>query len=237
MKIEPKQLETLLEIQELILSNKKLELQANHVKEALLTDELREQMLAISSELNSKRTTHEELERDLRRLSDEQALISKREEQDRARLKTTAVPRDAIALQHELETLAKRAASLGEQISGLKAEIANSSQEQHALQTKRDALEEASNLERERAKLELAELKNEHMLNREKIAQLKATVADELLDYFNKRTERGLAIGRLRSSSCGACNMNLNAAAMTALSNIPSDQLSSCPECQAILIR
>ena len=237
MKIQKQQLESLLEVQELILSNKKLELVANQVKDSLLDDDLRGQMLAISSDLNAKRTAHEELERDLRRLTEEQQLISKREEQDRARLKTTAVARDAMGLQHQLETLAKRAASLSEQAQGLRDEIARSSSEQSELQTQRDELDEASSAERNRAKAELAELKNEHLLNREKIAGIKARIEEQLLSYFERRAERGLAIGRLRSNACGACNMNLNAAAMATLNNIPGDELSTCPECQAILIR
>ena len=237
MKIQKQQLESLLEVQELILSNKKLELVANQVKDSLVDDDLRGQMLAISSELNAKRTAHEELERDLRRLTEEQQLISKREEQDRARLKTTAVARDAIGLQHELETLAKRAASLSEQAQGLRDEIARSSSEQSELQTQRDDLDEASSAERDRAKAELADLKNEHLLNREKIAGIKARIEEELLSYFERRAERGLAIGKLRSNACGACNMNLNAAAMATLNHIPGDELSTCPECQAILIR
>ena len=237
MKIQKQQLESLLEVQELILSNKKLEVVANQVKDSLLDDDLRGQMLAISSDLNAKRTAHEELERDLRRLTEEQQLISKREEQDRARLKTTAVARDAMGLQHELETLAKRAASLSEQAQGLRDEIARSSSEQSELQTQRDELDEASSAERDRAKAELAELKNEHLLNREKIAGIKARIEEQLLSYFERRAERGLAIGRLRSNACGACNMNLNAAAMATLNNIPGDELSTCPECQAILIR
>jgi predicted nucleic acid-binding Zn-ribbon protein len=237
VKIQKQQLESLLEVQELILSNKKLELVANQVKDSLLDDDLRGQMLAISSDLNAKRTPHDELERDLRRLTEEQQLISKREEQDRARLKTTAVARDAMGLQHELETLAKRAASLSEQAQGLRDEIARSSSEQSELQTQRDELDEASSAERDRAKAELAELKNEHLLNREKIAGIKARIEEQLLSYFERRAERGLAIGRLRSNACGACNMNLNAAAMATLNNIPGDELSTCPECQAILIR
>lgn len=237
VKIQIQQLDKLLEVQELILANRKLELSANQVKDSLLDDDLRGQMLSLSSALNAKRTSHEELERDLRRLTDEQQLIAKREEQDRARLQTTAVARDALGLQHELETLAKRAASLAEQAQGLRDEISKSSEEQLALQMERDDLEEASNSERDRAKIELADLKNEHLLNREKIASLKVAIEESLLSYFEKRAERGLAIGRLRSTSCGACNMNLNAAAMTNLHNIPNDELSTCPECQAILIR
>jgi len=237
VKIQKQQLDSLLEIQELMLSNKKLELLANQVRDSLQEDDLRGQMLAISSELNAKRTAHEELQRDLRRLEEEQQLISKREDQDNARLKTTAVARDALALQHELETLAKRAESLSEQAQGLREALELSSSEQSELQTQRDELEEASSAERERAKAELAELKNEHLLNREEIASIKIAIEESLLAYFEKRAERGLAIGRLRSNACGACNMNLNAAAMANLSHIPGDELSTCPECQAILIR
>jgi predicted nucleic acid-binding Zn-ribbon protein len=237
VKIQTKQLESLLEVQELILSNKKLELLANQVKDSLLDDDLRGHMLAISSELNSKRTAHEELERDLRRLTDEQQLIAKREEQDQARLKTTAVARDALGLQHELETLSKRATSLAEQAQGLRDELNRSSKEQAELQSQRDELEEASEAERGRAKAELSELKNEHLHNRERIATIKLAIQEDLLSYFEKRAERGLAIGRLRSNACSACNMNLNAAAMATLHHIPGDELSTCPECQAILIR
>lgn len=237
VKIQQQQLDQLLELQELLLSNRKLELRAQQVKESLLTDQLREQMLSISSELNSKRTAHEELERDLRRLGDEVQLVTKRIDQDRSRLQTTAVSRDAIGLQHELDTLAKRQASLNEQIDGLRRELSESDQEQHRLQAERDRLEEAASLERERAKLELNDLKTEFQANRSTAEGIRAHIAPDLLEHFDKRFSRGLAIGRLRVNSCGACNMNLNAAALAAIHNVAADELASCPECQAILIR
>lgn len=237
VKIEKKQLERLLEVQELLLANKKLEIRAAGVKEALLHDDLREQMLAVSSELSSKLSRHEEIARDLGRLKDEVLLVQKRIDQDNARLKTTAVARDAIGLQSELETLNKRLSSLNEQIELVELESEASQEEQAALQVQRDELEEASQIERERAKQELEGLKVEHRANASAALEIQAQVDAELLAVFQARAARGLAVGRLRSNSCGACNMSLNAAAMANISAMPADELVSCPECQAILIR
>ena len=237
MKIQQEQLDSLLELQELLLENGKLELDAVRIKDALLNDSIRSQMLLISQQLNERRTAHEELERDLRRLSDELALIMKRVELDQGRLRSTAVPREAIALQHELDTLEKRKSSLQEQISGLKSELVDSSTSQHAMQVERDQLEVAADQERERAKLELTDLKQTHQANRARIGLIEQSVESDLLDYFKRRFARGVAIGRLRVSACGACNMNLNAAAMAVIHAVAKDELASCPECQAILIR
>lgn len=237
MKIQQAQLDQLLELQELLLENSKLELDAARIKDELLNDAIRTQMLHISEQLNEKRTVHEELERDLRRLNDELVLINKRIELDQGRLRSTAVSREAIALQHELDTLDKRKASLQEQISGLSSDIAESSKVQHSLQAERDQLEAAADLERERAKLELSELKQTHQANRTRIGFIEQGIEPELLDYFRKRFARGVAIGRLKLNACGACNMNLNAGAMTLIHNVAQDELASCPECQAILIR
>lgn len=237
MKIQKQQLDQLLQLQELNLANRKLELRANQIKEALLNDSLRDQMLAISSDLNARRTAHEELQRDLRRLTDELQLVTKRIDQDQARLRTTAVSRDAVGLQHELDTLNKRSTSLREQMFGLEVDLEASNQQQHQLQTERDQMEQAANTERERAKLELSELKAEHQANRQSGEEIRSGIAQDLLELFDRRFSRGLAIGRLRSNACGACNMNLNAAAMASIQHVPADELASCPECQAILIR
>jgi len=237
VKIKKEQLEQLLEIQELLLANKKLEIRAAGIKDALLHDELREQMLQVSSELSSKLSNYEEIARDLRRFTDEVVLVQKRIDQDNARLKTTAVARDALGLQSELETLGKRLASLNEQVELVELQLEASKEEQSALQLKRDELEEASQIERERAKQELEVLKLEHRANAGAASELQSKVDSDLLGLFQARASRGLAVGRLRSNSCGACNMNLNAAAMASISALAADELVSCPECQAILIR
>ncbi|NCV37624.1 MAG: hypothetical protein EBW70_06385, partial [Actinobacteria bacterium] len=54
---------------------------------------------------------------------------------------------------------------------------------------------------------------------------------------FDKKIQRGAAVGRLTGSSCSACNMNLNSTAMAEISRVPADELATCSECSAILVR
>jgi uncharacterized protein len=237
VKIETKQLQTLLEYQQLLMDNAKLEREAKAIKTALQQDQLHEQMLQISQQLNQTRAAHEDLERDLRRLNDEQSLVTKRLAQDSDRLQKTAVARDAMGLQHEIETLNQRALALEEQAEGVRQEIERSSRTAHELQTQRDQLEQASLEHKEMARLELEALKQKHASNIAQAQELRTTVAQDLLSLFDTKAARGVAIGRLISNSCGACNMSMTAAALSQLAVSAKDDLVVCPQCQAILVR
>ncbi len=69
------------------------------------------------------------------------------------------------------------------------------------------------------------------------IEDLKSKLAPELIELFDKKIQRGAAVGRLTGSSCSACNMNLNSTAMAEISRVPLDELASCSECSAMLVR
>ena len=237
MKIQKNELEALLELQGLIVHNRKLEAEAKSITAGGALELLRDQMLQLSSVLNQKRSEHEELMRDHQRSETELDLVDKRTKLDRDRLSKTAVPRDAISIQHELETLSIRRSTLEEVALGVMERIEDSNREQHDLNRERDRLEEDLDEAKEIAKIELASLKKVHQQNLEKITQLRAEVHADALSVFEKKFERGTAIGKLTKNNCGACNMNLNATTMAQLSHVPADELASCPECQAILIR
>ena len=237
MNVTKAQLDALLECQSKMLENLKLEKRAAEIKDSLQADAVREEMLRVSAQLNQLRGAHEDLERDRRKQLDELDLVKKRLQQDQDRLTRTAVAKDAMGLQHEIETLNKRHALLQEQLEAVDGLIEQSFSEQQELQNTRDQLEESAEETREQAKAELESLKKEHLGNRESIASLRASVSTELLELFDRRSARGVAIGRLRNGSCGACNMNLTGTAIAALSAISQSELASCPDCQAILVR
>ena len=237
MKVLKNELEALLELQGLIVHNRKLELEAKTITSGGAIDELRDQMLALSGALNQKRTGHEELMREQKRSETELEMVAKRTKLDQERLSKTAVPRDAISIQHELETLANRRSTLEEVALGVMERIEASNREQHELNLQRDKLEQELEEAKEIAKVELASLKKVHSANAERISTLKAVVSQELLAIFEKKFARGTAIGKLTKNNCGACNMNLNATTMAQISHISLDELAACPECQAILIR
>jgi predicted nucleic acid-binding Zn-ribbon protein len=231
------QLSKLLEYQGLVLEIRKLEQKAQQLKIQAENDVLREQLLQKSTELSANLAASEALAREKRRIHEEQQLVAKRLEQDQSRLKTTAVPRDAISLQHEIETLEKRSRVLSEELSGVELEIASQNETHHQIERERESLERDLELQRESLKLELEELRNQHASNKQQAASLRTELDEALLSEFDKKSERGVAIGLLLRNTCGACNMSLTSTAINALLATPKDQILHCPECSAILVR
>lgn len=232
-----KQLESLLQYQAVLLEIRKLEQQALVLKANAANEKLREMLLEKSTELSSNLSKSEGLIRDRKRIIEEQGLVSKRLEQDASRLKTTAVPRDAISLQHEIDTLNKRAAILGEELAGLDAEIAAQNEIHHRIEKEREDLERELELGRESVKLELDELRAKHAADKKLAEELRAAIDETLLVEFDRLFSRGVAIGGLRKSMCGACNMTLTSTALNNLLATPKDSLLHCPECGAMLVR
>jgi predicted nucleic acid-binding Zn-ribbon protein len=231
------QLKKLLDYQGLILDLKKLEQQAQQLKQDAENDLLREQLLQKSTELSSNLATSEALARESKRIQEEQQLVAKRLEQDLSRLKTTAVPRDAISLQHEIETLQKRANVLAEELAGVQLEISQHNEVHHRIERERETLEREIEIQRASIKLQLDELRKKHSEDKVLAEQLKAELDGELLAEFDRRSARGVAVGLLHKSTCGACNMTLTSTALNALLSVPKDQLMHCPECSAILVK
>jgi uncharacterized protein len=234
---DKKSLQTLLEIQELAIQNRKLEQEAKAISGGEEIESLRDAMLALSQQLNQKRSEHEDLLRELKRSEGELELVAKRTALDNQRLNQTAVSRDVAGIQHELETLRNRRMALEEVELELLERVEASNREQHELNLEKDSKEAELEAAKEIAKIRLADLKAIHLKNSQEITSKREDVAVDLIELFDKKFARGLAIGKLTKSTCGACNMNLNATSMSALANLSPDEVASCPECQAILIR
>lgn len=231
------QLESLLKYQGVLLDIKKLEQQAQVLKANSANEALRERLLEKSTELSSFLSKWEALTRDRKRILEEQGLVSKRLDQDTSRLKTTAVPRDAISLQHEIDTLNRRAGILTEELAGIDAEIASQNEMHHRVEKEREDLERELELGRESVKLELEELRTKHAADRKLAEELRALLDESLLVEFDRLFSRGVAVGVLRKSMCGACNMTLTSTALNNLLATPKDSLLHCPECGAMLVR
>ena len=197
----------------------------------------RSEILRTSQETTLQRGKCEELEREIARISTDLKLVDDRIAKDNGRLKTSTNPKDISGIQHELETLAKRKDELETAELELMEQLDVENQALAQLVEHRRRLEElfetdkSFNVERQKlVQAEILELQNQ-------IAKLRATISADLLAVFDQKSQRGVPIGALRGSSCGACNMSLNSQDVAALSRIPLDELARCPECSAILVR
>jgi predicted nucleic acid-binding Zn-ribbon protein len=68
-------------------------------------------------------------------------------------------------------------------------------------------------------------------------SQQEARLPAELSELYEKKAARGVAVARLIGRECGACRISLGATAFNELESLARDELATCPECQAILVR
>ena len=237
MKIETSQLPTLLTLQTQLVSLQKLESQARELMAGAKAEAIREQLLDLSAKASQMLTDHEELQRDLKRAENDLDLVVKRIEQDQQRLTQATDVKVITGIQHELETLGKRRSELEDAQLELMERVELSTDSQQQIQAQKQQLQSDLETELEIAKQDLAVVKQEHSSITAEVNAAKAQIADDLLELFERLATRATAVGVLRGSTCGACNMNLTSTALGQIRAVAEDELARCPECSAILVR
>jgi predicted nucleic acid-binding Zn-ribbon protein len=237
MRVEIADLTRLVDLQELEIATEKLKIQMTDLASGKSLEDLRDQILALTAQMAAARSKVEELERDQRRALEDLRLVEERIKRDREKLSKTAVSRDALGIQHELETLSKRKSELEDAEIFILEQLEVSGQELTELQNSKVSLEQKFQTQKSQMQSDLEQMKSRLRSDLENAAALRSELPVELLAVFDKRRARGIAVGRLIRNTCGACNMGLTAAAAHEILAQPSDELVSCPECSAILVR
>jgi predicted nucleic acid-binding Zn-ribbon protein len=208
---------------------------------ALTTGELfnqqRQNQRDAAAKLIEARNALDSVELEFKRADADLVLVEQRIEKDIQKLNQTSSPKDAQGIQSELESLAKRKSELEdfelsvmekkEQCELALAEIAH---EKNSIDQELSALESSNEQEvlKLRSGLELASSKR---------IQLTSKIEQELLELYESKSKRGIAAARLLNRECGACRMTIGATALAEIAALPADEIATCPDCQAILIR
>ncbi len=237
MKIDSNQLTELLRLQQMLIEAAKLEAKIRQVESGEAAEAIRVALLEQSAKASQMLSAHEEVMRDVRRAEADLELVEKRIAQDKERLTGSSDSKVITGIQHELETLAKRQGELEEAQLILMEAADQSNVEQEAIQLERKRLQNEMESATESAKSELATLDAEIIRVRAEMSDLRSALDSELLELFDKIQVRGTAVGRLKDSACGACNMTLTSTSVGQLSAVAADELARCPECSAILVR
>lgn len=201
------------------------------------TEALRERQRALAAEFIDSRNELESIELELSRAETDLNLVESRIARDTERLAASTSGRDAQGLQAELESLAARKSDLEdfelsilERKETAKAKFDEVAQAKAAIDTElanaEDGVEQA--IIKLRSGLEIQG--NDH-------ARLLARLPAELASAYEKKAARGVAAGRLIGRQCGACQITITATDFDAISSQSADELPTCPECQAFLVR
>ena len=181
----------------------------------------------------------DDLDRDIERLERDVEQVRARSDRDKARLDAGTGPAKQLeALQHEVETLAKRQRDLED------AELELMEQREQAEAVLTDvsarldtARAEQSTVERRRDEL-LTGIAKDEEFRRAGRAPLAADLPSDLVKLYEQiREHTGMGAALLRAGRCEGCRLELSGSEKARVRSAPPDEVIRCDECRRILVR
>jgi predicted nucleic acid-binding Zn-ribbon protein len=198
---------------------------------------LRESQRDLAAKLINARNALDTVELELKRSETDLELVEQRIAKDISRLNSTNNSKDAQGIQSELESLKRRKSDLEDiELAILDQKEEVSAAYETVASDKRTVDDELATAEA-RNEAEIMKLRSGLDLLTNDRAQQAARVSVELMELYEKKASRGVPVARLVGRDCGGCHISLGATALNEVQSLPRDEIATCPECQAILIR
>jgi predicted nucleic acid-binding Zn-ribbon protein len=184
-------------------------------------------------------TSAGDLDRDIRRLERDVDAVRDRGRRDRDLLAGAGVSaKQAVDLQHELETLARRQGVLEDELLEVLEQRetvgAELDKARAGLAAAEEALVEASD-RRDAAMADLNAAEQDKTNERKVIT---AELPAELVTLYERIRSQGHAgAALLRRGACGGCRLDLDRTALGELRSAAPDEIVRCEECGSILVR
>jgi len=190
-----------------------------------------------AAKLIEARNALDSVELEFKRADADLLLVDQRIEKDKQKLNQTTSPKDAQVIQSELESLAKRKLELEDfELSVMEKKeqcelaLAEITKDKQLIDQELSSLVKAN-------EQEILKLRSGLELTGSKRVQLTTRIDQDLVELYESKLRRGIAAARLLNRECGACRMTIGATALAEIVALPSDEVATCPDCQAILIR
>lgn len=227
-----------------LLKLTEVDLELNQIKaqlQALLdSPELKALQADLSSsaeELLVARTEFENLQTSVRRSEEDIRLVTERLVRDRERLNATSSPKDAIGIQGEIESLGRRKDELESIELELLEQLEDSQKKLELATVKRAELQAQMTELQERLTAEIDAVKARGRKATADRQILVDKIPGEVLKKYENLAAKQVAVGKIVDRACNACHMVISSSALDQLSKLPEDEIGSCPECQAIIVR
>ncbi|WP_102144648.1 zinc ribbon domain-containing protein [Mycobacterium hubeiense] len=239
MKAEVVQQRSLLELAEVDAELARIEHRAAHLAEQQRLEQVQADHRAANDRLAALRIAQEDLDAEVSKYEAEIDSVRQREDRDRALLDGGAINAKQLnELQHELETLQRRQASLEDSLlevmerrEELQSELAAALARIDELQTELTDAQQA----RDEALVTIDQSRQQCASRREELVA--ALDADLVALYERQRARGGAGAGTLQGRRCGACSIEIDRGELARISAAAEDDVLRCPECGAILLR
>jgi uncharacterized protein len=210
-----------------------------HLPEHSRNEELQADHRAANDRLAAVRLALEDVEAHVARFEAEIDAVRQREARDRSLLNSGSPNAKQLSeLQHELETLQRRQASLEDSLLEVMERREELQDDQSRELAAIDALEtELAPAQRARDDA-LAEIDRTQRDRTERREQLVAGLDGNLVAlYERQRAAAGVGAGVLQGHRCGACRIELGRGELARITAAAEDEVLRCPECNTILLR
>jgi predicted nucleic acid-binding Zn-ribbon protein len=208
--------------------------------EAAAVDAALEAERALASALVRAETEARDLEREVKRMEGDVDVVRQRATRDQQRMEAGGLPaREVTALQHELDSLARRQGDLEDQELELmeRQEAADS-----ALRSAQEGLQRA---EADRTRAEqlrddaLADLADATARHEKSRADAAAGIPAPLLSLYDRIRQQTGTTGAalLKARQCQGCRIELNGRELAAVRSADPNEVVRCENCGRILVR
>ncbi len=193
----------------------------------------------LDDQLVRSRTEMGDVQREVAKAEADVQLVRDRAARDRARLDAgTGTAKDLQALQHELESLARRQGELEEVELEVMERAENAEHDVSELERGRAELAEritALATDRDAALERLAAEEREVGAPRDGLVE---AVGEDLVALYEKiRRNSGTGAAALRQRRCEGCQLELNPVDLQRIRDTDEDEVVRCEECNRILVR
>ena len=237
MKASAEKQEQVLRLAELDQQIGATESKISDLRDGKVIAELRQVLIRSSEQLLQARTDLDNIETELRRSENDLELVEKRITQDNERLKSSSSHKDAEGIQHELLSLKARLSNLEDVELEILERKDNATSDLEKLTVARNEAQLAVQQAEEQADAELIKLQSGLALLKAEHAKLLSGLDEELAALYVRKASRGIAAARLIGRDCNACRIALTSAAYEDVIATPRDEIATCTNCQAVLIR
>jgi predicted nucleic acid-binding Zn-ribbon protein len=193
--------------------------------------------LRLSDLLIDARNAVGDLEMELSRAETDLQLVANRIEKDKALLSSTTSAKDAQGIEHELSTLGIRKNELEDAQLQIMELLESAQQAHEKLKGEKQVADATFTALQQRISAELAELDAQAASIQIERRNAIASLDESLASAYERKFNRGVAVGRLTGRDCGACRLSITATSFEELMALPVEELAECPNCQAFLVR
>ncbi|MFM6980651.1 MAG: zinc ribbon domain-containing protein [Micrococcales bacterium] len=237
MNVTSAQLDSLLELNNIDLQLVTAQKQLLQLSSDSQSQQLQSELTAASAALLDASKSIEAIQLELKRNNDDLALVEQREEKDQSRLLEAKNQKDISGLQNELATLAKRRSDLEDTSLELMDSLSQAEELESKAKSVRSEVQEKLSKQSNATQTEVVKLQSSIALQQQERSRVTGLLSATLIDLYEHKRSRGTAVGLLVGPSCGACRMSISASEYSKLIAKPLDELITCPECSAILVR